>query len=143
MCTAWPSGARGRTPLSCASSPAASSQDAWPRLAQQALPACGYCSQLTHTGCSVQPNTAWWCPPLQAQLRGLINDFQEGGDEALYAQAFESFDMLSRCLEELKNPSKPAPAPPAEVPTLAPPPATAAAAASVPPPAPQEDLISF
>ena len=34
-------------------------------------------------------------PALQAQLRGIISDYQ-GGDEALFAQAFESFDMLSR-----------------------------------------------
>ncbi|EFN54229.1 hypothetical protein CHLNCDRAFT_135739 [Chlorella variabilis] len=36
---------------------------------------------------------------LQAQLRGLIGDYQ-GGDEGIFAKAFESFDMLSRCLEE-------------------------------------------
>lgn len=33
---------------------------------------------------------------LQAQLRGLISDYQ-GGDEGVLAQAFEAFDMLSRC----------------------------------------------
>ncbi len=75
---------------------------------------------------------------LQAQLRGLISDYQ-GGDESVLAQAFEAFDMVSRCLDEMKNPKQPAAAAaPAATPVLAPPPSAAPAAA-----APQEDLISF
>ncbi len=82
---------------------------------------------------------------VQAQLRGLINDYQ-GGDEAVYAHAFEAFDMLSRCLDELKAPQQaqqPAPAPgEAALPTLAPPPS---GAAPVPAAAPDvaAPLISF
>lgn len=81
-------------------------------------------------------------PHLQAQLRGLINDYQ-GGDEATFAQAFECFDMLSRCLEEMKNPGQAAPAgaPTADVPSLAPPPG---APTSAPQPSAQEaPLISL
>lgn len=54
---------------------------------------------------------------LQAQLRGIISDYT-GGDEALFAEAFEAFDMLSRCLEEQSNPAAaaaPAAAVPADV----------------------------
>lgn len=42
---------------------------------------------------------------LQAQLRGLINDYA-GGDEKLYAGAFEAFEMISRCLDDQKAPEK-------------------------------------
>lgn len=82
---------------------------------------------------------------LQAQLRGLIGDYQ-GGDEAAYAAAFESFDMLSRCLEEQEAPAAPAGVPPA-VPATATAPAavagsTAPAAVSAPP-AEEAPLISF
>ena len=59
---------------------------------------------------------------LQAQLRGLINDYSEG-DEKLYAAAFEAFEMVTRSLEDQKAPETPIEAPsetPAE-PTAAPP----------------------
>ncbi|GAB4822123.1 hypothetical protein N2152v2_009169 [Parachlorella kessleri] len=87
---------------------------------------------------------------LQAQLRGLISDYQ-GGDESVLAQAFESFDMLSRCLDEVKNPGKAAaaaaaPAAAQHTPSLAPPPGAAGPAAAAPAAttsSPQEDLISF
>lgn len=39
---------------------------------------------------------------LQAQLRGLINDYS-GGDETLLAGAFQSFDMLSSCLDDQQH----------------------------------------
>lgn len=89
---------------------------------------------------------------LQAQLRGLINDYSEG-DEKLLAGAFEAFEMLSRCLEDQKAPAptetlpaepavpEPTPAPPAPAapaaPAVAPPPVAAA------PTAPVADLINF
>ncbi|KAL4458365.1 hypothetical protein ABPG75_013230 [Micractinium tetrahymenae] len=83
---------------------------------------------------------------LQAQLRGAIGDFQ-GGDEAVFARAFESFDMLSRCLDEQEAPAAAAPAaaPAAAVPaaTLTPPPGTAAPVAAGRPPADEAPLISF
>ncbi|PSC69596.1 programmed cell death 6 interacting [Micractinium conductrix] len=82
---------------------------------------------------------------LQAQLRGLIGDYQ-GGDEALFARAFESFDMLSRCLEEQNAPAQPPPAASAAPPSaLAPPPGAAAAPppAVAQPPADEAPLISF
>lgn len=40
---------------------------------------------------------------LQAQLRGIINDYS-GGDETLLMGALESFDMLTRCLDDNKDP---------------------------------------
>ena len=40
---------------------------------------------------------------LQAQLRGLINDYS-GGDVKIFAGAFEAFEMLSRCLDDQKPP---------------------------------------
>lgn len=86
---------------------------------------------------------------LQAQLRGLINDYA-GGDEKLLAGAFEAFEMLSRCLEDQKAPAPTeivpaepaapesvAPAPRA-APIVAPPPVATAPAA-----APVADLINF
>lgn len=66
---------------------------------------------------------------LQAQLRGLIGDYQ-GGDEGIFAKAFESFDMLSRCLEEQSAPA-PGPVPAAG---LAAPPAALGPASLAPPP---------
>ena len=41
---------------------------------------------------------------LQAQLRGLINDYS-GGDEKLLAGAFEAYDMLQRSLDNQKAPA--------------------------------------
>jgi len=38
---------------------------------------------------------------LQAQLRGLINDYS-GGDEQLLSSALESFDMITRCIDDQK-----------------------------------------
>jgi hypothetical protein len=40
---------------------------------------------------------------LQAQLRGLINDYA-GGDEKIFAGAFEAYEMISRCLDDQKPP---------------------------------------
>ncbi len=40
---------------------------------------------------------------LQAQLRGLINDYA-GGDEKIFAGAFEAYEMISRCLDDQKAP---------------------------------------
>lgn len=40
---------------------------------------------------------------LQAQLRGLINDYA-GGDEKIFAGAFEAYEMISRCLDDQKVP---------------------------------------
>ncbi|KAL4429621.1 hypothetical protein ABPG77_008670 [Micractinium sp. CCAP 211/92] len=77
---------------------------------------------------------------LQAQLRGAISDFQ-GGDEALFARAFEAFDMLSRCLDEQDAPAAAAAAPPAAAApaaTLAAPPVAASR-----PPVDEAPLISF
>eukprot|EP00887_Chlorella_sp_A99_P006269 scaffold3.g6269.t1 len=74
----------------------------------------------------------------RAQLRGIISDYQ-GGDEALFAQAFEAFDMLGRCLEEQKNPKPVVPAP-AE---LAAGGVGAPAAPAPPPAADDKPLISF
>lgn len=110
---------------------------------------------------------------LQAQLRGLINDYT-GGDEALYASAFESFDMLTRCLDDQSknaaagggvvankppsqlvgvatddgNTTSTAPAPAATTTTTthavtAPPPPPVAAATATAPAPAQADLISF
>ena len=70
----------------------------------------------------------------------------QGGDEALFARAFESFDMLSRCLEEQNAPAQPPPAASAAPPSaLAPPPGAAAAPppAVAQPPADEAPLISF
>ncbi|PRW59857.1 hypothetical protein C2E21_1451 [Chlorella sorokiniana] len=86
---------------------------------------------------------------LQAQLRGLISDYQ-GGDEAIFAKAFEAFDMLSRCLEEQNAPQQQE-LPPAAAAVagtgapagLAPPPAAVAAPVAARPPADEPPLISF
>lgn len=88
------------------------------------------------------------CPA--PQLRGLISDYQ-GGDEGAYARAFESFDMLARCLEEQEAPAGPEgglpPATAAVAGTTGPaalaPPAPAAAAPVTRPPADEAPLISF
>jgi hypothetical protein len=90
---------------------------------------------------------------LKSQLRGLINDYA-GGDEKLYAAAFESFEMLSRCLDDQKAAAEAAPAAPAPAehaadvaePEPEPPARPPPVAAPVPPasPAPASaDLISF
>lgn len=69
----------------------------------------------------------------------------QGGDEALFARAFESFDMLSRCLDEQDAPAAAAAAPATAAPaaTLAAPPGTAAPAPASRPPADEPPLISF
>lgn len=75
----------------------------------------------------------------------------QGGDEAIFAKAFESFDMLSRCLEEQNAPQQQELPPAAAAvagtgaPTgLAPPPGAAAAApVASRPPADEPPLISF
>lgn len=74
--------------------------------------------------------TAWallvadaaWCAYPSAVL--------QGGDEGIFAKAFESFDMLSRCLEEQSAPA-PGPVPAAG---LAAPPAALGPASLAPPP---------
>jgi hypothetical protein len=65
----------------------------------------------------------------------------QGGDEAIFAKAFESFDMLSRCLEEQNAPPA-AQAPAAAL--AAPPPSVEAPAPAISKPAGDEaPLISF
>lgn len=74
----------------------------------------------------------------------------QGGDEAIFAKAFEAFDMLSRCLEEQNAPQQQE-LPPAAAAVagtgapagLAPPPAAAAAPVASRPPAEEPPLISF
>jgi hypothetical protein len=69
----------------------------------------------------------------------------QGGDETIFAKAFESFDMLSRCLEEVSVPQQPEQPPAAAL--AAPPAAVAAPAAAAPAPvsrpADEPPLISF
>jgi hypothetical protein len=65
---------------------------------------------------------------VQAQLRGLIGDYQ-GGDEALFSQAIEALDMLNSCLT---NPAESAPQP-----------AEAAPQPAAPAPKDEAPLISF
>lgn len=82
----------------------------------------------THTRCRAPAG-----PPCSVQ----------GGDENIFAKAFESFDMLSRCLEEVSAPQQPEQAPPA---ALAAPPAAVATPAAPPAvsrPADEPPLISF
>lgn len=74
----------------------------------------------------------------------------QGGDEAIFAKAFEAFDMLSRCLEEQNAPQQQELPPAAAAvagtgaPTgLAPLPAAAAAPVASRPPADEPPLISF
>lgn len=71
----------------------------------------------------------------------------QGGDETVFARAFESFDMLSRCLDEQ---DAPAVAAAAAAPDAAPPaaplvaqPGAAAPVAAGRPPADEPPLISF
>lgn len=50
--------------------------------------------------CHGMPMRSQCCAnPLQAQLRGLIGDYQ-GGDEKLFNDALEALDMLNSCLSE-------------------------------------------
>ncbi len=95
---------------------------------------------------------------LQSQLRGLISDYT-GGDEAVFASAFEAFEMISRCLSDQKEPENTAveeeqapPAPPPVAIEEAAPAPEHPRPATVPPPAPVvattnasagADLISF
>lgn len=82
---------------------------------------------------------------LQAQLRGAISDYQ-GGDETVFAKAFEAFDMLSRCLDEQNTPDQSAAAGPTAASAAAPPAAALApapAATATRPPAEEAPLISF
>ena len=85
------------------------------------------------------PTTVLPCPLRRPML--------QGGDEAIFARAFESFDMLSRCLEEVNAPAQPKlpPAAAAVAGTGAPaavaPPAAAPAASR--PAADEAPLISF